>query len=240
MAPGPIHDAARDADVETLRRLLAEDVPPDTVDNIDEDWGRTPLHVLCRNVECATRDLEACIMLLRDAGANLEATDIVGLTPLHYAAISGSVELVSWLVQSGVNLDAASKNGYTTALHVAAGRIFLAEPGRRTPEPDAARCVEVLLAAGASPHVRDWSGYTPFRVALKEGPRRTWPLFLRAGAEIPTDNTDPYIVRVRNAGGFQRYAQAHVVRIASILEMPLLPPELVRKVLEFWLHAGYY
>ena len=58
-----------------------------------------------------------------------------------------------------------------------------------------------------------------------------WPLFLRAGAEIPTDNTDPYIVRVRNAGGFQRYAQAHVARIASILETPLLPPELVRKVL---------
>ena len=224
----PIHDAARDADVETLRRLLAEDVPPDTVDNIDEDWERTPLHVLCRNVECATRDHEACIMLLRDAGANLEATDIVGLTPLHYAAISGSVELVSWLVQSGVNLDAASKNSYTTALHVAAGR------------DSRANCVEVLLAAGASPHVRDWNGNTPFRVALKEGPRRTWPLFLRAGAEIPTDNMDRYIVRVRNAGGFQRYAQAHVVRIASILETPLLPPELVRKVLAFHLHAGYY
>jgi len=67
-----------------------------------------------------------------------------------------------------------------------------------------------------------------------------WPLFLRAGAEIPTDNTAPYIVRVRNAGGFQRYAQAHVARIAAILETPLLPPELVRKVLAFWLHAGYY
>ena len=29
-------------------------------------------------------------------------------------------------------------------------------------------------------------------------------------------------------------------RIASILATPLLPPGLVRKVLEFWLHAGYY
>ena len=77
-------------------------------------------------------------------------------------------------------------------------------------------------------------------MAITRPYHRMWPLFLRAGAEIPTDNTDPYIVRVRNAGGFQRYAQAHVVRIASILETPLLPPELVRKVLEFWLHAGYY
>ena len=227
----PIHDAARDADVETLRRLLAEDVPPDTVDNIDEDWERTPLHVLCRNVECATRDHEACIMLLRDAGANLEATDIVGLTPLHYAAISGSVELVSWLVQSGVNLDAASKNSYTTALHVAAGR------------DSRANCVEVLLAAGASPHVRDWNGNTPFRVALRNRRHRAWPLFLRAGAELPAAGSyhpDPYLERVVAAGGFKRYAQAHVARIASILETPLLPPELVRKVLDFWLHTGYY
>ena len=70
--------------------------------------------------------------------------------------------------------------------------------------------------------------------------RRTPPLFLRAGAELPPDNTDPYIVRVKNAGGFKKYAQAHLARIALILETPLLPPELVRKVLEFWLHAGYY
>jgi len=60
------------------------------------------------------------------------------------------------------------------------------------------------------------------------------------GAEVPTDNMDSYLVRVRNAGGFQRYSQQHLARITSILETPLLPPELVRKVLEFWLHAGYY
>ena len=53
------------------------------------------------------------------------------------------------------------------------------------------------------------------------GSRRMWPLFLRAGAEIPTDNTKPYLVRVRNAGGFQRW-RLSVTRIASILETPLL------------------
>ena len=73
-----------------------------------------------------------------------------------------------------------------------------------------------------------------------------WPLFLRAGAEIPTDDThaqfrDPYIVRVRNAGGFKKYAQEHLARITSILApTPRLPPEMVRKIVEFWLHAGFY
>ena len=216
----PIHDAAINGDVETLRRLLAEGVSPDAL----ASNRRTPLHCLClRN---SGGDRAACFELLRDAGANLEASDIIGYTPLHSAANSASVELVSLLVQSGVHVD-ATNNGGATALHIAA-------------RGASADCVEILLAAGAGLDARTISGRTPLDTALNWDRRRTWPLFLRAGAEIPTDNTDPYIVRVRNAGGFQRYAQAHVARIASILETPLLPPELVRKVLEFWLHAGYY
>ena len=226
MAPGPIHDAAREHDVETLRRLLAEGVSPDTVYNQHAFYvTKTPLHCLCERNNGGDR--AACFELLRDAGANLEATDRHGYSPLHHAASSKSVELVSLLVQARVNVDATG-NGGVTALHLA---------GRR----GAADCVEVLLAAGASLDARlSPSGMRPFDIAITRPYHRMWPLFLRAGAEIPTDNTKPYLVRVRNAGGFQRYAQAHVARIASILETPLLPPELVRKVLEFWLHAGYY
>jgi len=86
------------------------------------------------------------------------------------------------------------------------------------------------------------TGRRPFDMALVHRSRRTWPLFLRAGAELPAVvyPPDPYLLRVRNAGGFKRYEQAHLARITSILETPLLPPELVRKVLEFWLHAGFY
>ena len=161
----------------------------------------------------------------------MEASDSEGYRPLHFAARSKSVELVSLLVQARVNVDATG-NGGITALHLAARR-------------GAADCIEVLLAAGADIDVRTSAGRRPFDLAIinvapTHRSHRMWPLFLRAGAELPADNTDPYIVRVRNAGGFQRYAQAHIARIASILETPLLPPELVRKVLAFWLHAGYY
>ena len=198
-------------------------------------------------------DRAACFELLRNAGANLEAIDNVGYTPLHCAAISIRPDLLSLLCQAGVNVDAATPGG-STALHLAV---------RMRANNN---CIEVLLAAGASLNLREiHNGNTPFDVALYYGTggghappeqrarsRRTWPLFLRAGAqvpatytdnmgaEVPTDNMDPYLVRVRNAGGFQRYSQQHLARITSILETPLLPPELVRKVLEFWLHAGYY
>ena len=234
----PIHDAARDADVETLRRLLAEGVSPDATDNEE----RTPLHLLCeynnvgynassplalRTQQRYAYDRLDCFKLLRDAGANLEATTKWDSKPIHCTACSGSVELLSLLVQSGVNVDAITTND-STALHVAV----------RKREID---CVQVLLAAGADIHVRSQSGSTPFLIALSVGHRRAWPLFLRAGAEVPQHPSDPYMRRVVSAGGFQRYAQNHLARIASILApTPLLPPELVRKVLEYWLHAGYY
>ena len=180
-------------------------------------------------------DRAACFELLRDAGANLEATDALSKTPLHEAAANGYPELLSLLIQSGANVNATNINGYTP-LHEATS-IPLA-PGYAGSAVD---CVDLLLKAGAAVNVRSETGSTPFAVALRRGDnRRMWPLFLRAGADIPTNNTDQYIERVRNAGGFKKYEQAHLARITAILETPLLPPELVRKILEFWLHAGYY
>ena len=221
-----IHKAARSGNVEKLRRLLESGESPDTIYNQHAFYvTKTPLHCLCERNNGGDR--AACFELLRDAGANLEASDSEGYRPLHFAARSKSVELVSLLVQARVNVDATG-NGGITALHLA---------GRR----GAADCVEVLLAAGASVNARNVDGSTSFEVALSHHCRRMWPLFLRAGAEIPIDETHPYIVRVRNAGGFRKYEQQHLARITAILApTPRLPPEMVRKIVEFWLHAGYY
>ena len=157
----------------------------------------------------------------------MDAPDSVGYRPLHCAVCGGSVVLLSLLIQSGVEVDATCNSG-ATALHIATRR-------------NAVDCVEVLLAAGAALDVRSDSGRTPLDMALDQNIRRVWPLLLRAGAEIPTNNTHPYAERVRNAGGFKRYEQAHLARITSILApTPRLPPEMVRKIVEFWLHAGYY
>ena len=145
---------------------------------------------------------------------------------------------MSLLLEAGVNVNVANDAGYTPLHWAARGDLGV----RRSTES-----VELLLKAGAAVNVATTSGgplllgATPFDVALRKGTlRRMWPVFLRAGAEIPTNTTDPYLIRVKNAGGFKKYEQAHLARITAILETPLLPPELVRKVLEFWLHAGEY
>ena len=74
-----------------------------------------------------------------------------------------------------------------------------------------------------------------------------WPLFLRAGAEIPVpnnmSNTDPYILRVQSAGGFKKYAQNHLAAMTKLFADNNgcgLPPEVVRQIMKFWLHLGYY
>jgi len=138
--------------------------------------------------------------------------------------------MMSLLLAAGANVNATSYIN-CTALHWAAN----------VSDKRATDCVDLLLARGASVNVRDDHGRAPIDMALPHHRRRMWPLLLRAGAEIPTNETDPYIVRVRNAGGFKKYAQAHLARITAILApTPRLPPEMVRKIVGFWLHAGYY
>ena len=237
MAAPPIISAARGADVETLRRLLAEGVSPD---EITWGFGRTPLHWLCNPdtfnpvisvSPSEVSDFVTCFKLLREAGANLEAVDGWGYTPLQCAAYSEFPELLSLLVQARVNLDARSNVG-TTALHRAA----------RVSDKRAEDCVDVLLAGGASVNARDSSGETPLDVALSHHCRRMWPLFLRAGAELPAAYPpDPYLGRVVAAGGFKKYAQDHLKRITPTFASTLrLPAQPARRVAEFWLHAGYY
>ena len=227
----PIHGAAYRGDVEALRRLLAEGVSPDATD----DRAQTPLHCLCRSTynggtyNGGAYNGVLCVKLLIEAGADLEAVDRDGYTPLHLCpARTTNFQIVSLLVEAGANVNAVNNYG-STALHYAYANC------------DAVYLVELLLAAGASVNVRNASGRTPFDTVLDWDRRRTWPLFLRAGAEIPTNITDPYLIRVRNAGGWKKYEQQHLARITSILApTPLLPPELVRHVVSFWLHAGYY
>ena len=230
----PIHDAARRANVETLRRLLAAGESPDALDG--GHIGLTPLQNLCDTTELVSEraTCAACFELLRDAGANLEARSSPSAnTALHYAASSGSFGLLSLLVEAGVNVNVINNDGCTPLHKVAnlyAGSTIV-------------DCADLLLKAGADRSVNvEAHGWTPLDLAINRGHRRMWPLFLRAGAEINimSYNYGPYLSQVQRAGGFKKYEQAHLARITAILETPLLPPELVRKILEFWLHAGYY
>ena len=225
-----INRAARKGDVAALRRLLDEGASPHELD----EHGRTPLHNLLHVEDTNEDDRVACFTLLRDAGANLEARtdgDPHGSTVLHYAANSGSPGVLSLLLEAGVDLNVVNSSNYTP-LHWAARGDF-----RRATE-----CVELLLKADAAVNVVSRHEGTPFDVAITQGHRRAYPLFLRAGAEFRSSYRNPYIWRVQGSGGYRKYAQNHLARMTELFVANgrRLPPEVVRQIMKFWLHLGYY
>ena len=80
-------------------------------------------------------------------------------------------------------------------------------------------------------------------VFLQQKRRRLYPILLRAGATLQTRlYYDDYLLKVRAAGGFRRYERAHLNALAATFlpKLPRLPPELVRRVVEYAFHVGDY
>ena len=87
-------------------------------------WGRTDV-----------------VKVLIDNGADVNAKDDSGDTPLHWAAFTGARKITRMLIAAGADVNAKDSEGWTP-LHMAA----LHGQGR---------IVRMLLAAGADPNISD-------------------------------------------------------------------------------------
>ncbi len=132
----PLLRATRGADIPAMKLLLAHGALVD-LPNVD---GVTPFLAAAgagRNMP-ATRGrfrTEAQAIetakLLQAAGANVNAATHSGETALHSAALRGWSDMVSYLAQRGVKLDAEARSGLTP-LDYAMGRY---QPGFLEPKP---------------------------------------------------------------------------------------------------------
>ena len=85
------------------------------------------------------------------------------------------------------------------------------------------------------------SGVSPDSVGPKKL-RRIYPILLRGGATLPAETDDAYLLKVRAAGGFRQHERNHLNALAATFlpKLPSLPPELVRRVVEYAFHVGDY
>ena len=177
---GAAPNAALRTDREPLSERLQEVLTAlgrDTFGNTHR-YGQTPLHLAARE---GSHDAAA---LLIDHGAAVNAKDVAGNTPLHYALSedAGTTELAKLLIDASADVDARGEHG-ERPLHRAVGRLealqLLLDAGAhpdhgdvlgRTPlhhavAIDHVESVAALVLAGADPDPRDAHGDTPLHHA---------------------------------------------------------------------------
>lgn len=137
----PIISASLTYPVKILELLINAGSPVD----VQDSFNRKPVHLACYN---SLEVLEA----LGVPDSDFAARDAVGRVPLHYAVLSGEVDLVEKVVacseRVGVGIDVQDKDGWTPLLWAARAQRVEMWSWRRVPEYD--KVVSFLLAKGAS------------------------------------------------------------------------------------------
>ena len=145
---GPLHDAARDGDEDTVAHMIVEGADVEAVDHN----ALTPL------VTAALTGHKRVVEVLIDNGADPRGRDGKGFTALHAAAYAGHLDIVVLLMAHGVDINDQQNKARITPLHAAV-------------EGDFRAISEVLLARNVVVDVEDGSGWTPvMRATFKSYP----------------------------------------------------------------------
>ena len=220
----------------------------------------------------------ACVKLLIERGACVDAglPDNPGrsthehtfyFTPLMYIALRNNPEVVKLLLSAGADANALIDvqplfrhtplaNAVREYCRCSASQVYAASLEEQR---QCAFVVDALLKAGADPNGPKYSDRSAIEWAIGVAEmgcdnRPLWPILLRAGAILPTDDcvyfsnwatqrAHPYLQKINAAGGWKAYEKAHRTKLLATFVPKfthLVPPELVPLIVEFSFHIGFY
>ncbi|XP_034564357.1 ankyrin repeat domain-containing protein 61-like [Notolabrus celidotus] len=123
----------------------------------------------------------SAVHILSSYGANVDAVDDSGMTPLHMAAGMLRKDHIVSLIQEGADVNTGVKHSENTPLHLAAMTVAM-----RTSKTlnDDIGCISALLEQGAEVNAENKAGMTPLQQACSMGNEELVDLMLRHGANI--------------------------------------------------------
>ncbi|KDQ16805.1 hypothetical protein BOTBODRAFT_156770 [Botryobasidium botryosum FD-172 SS1] len=119
-------------------------------------------------------DGEEAVLALCDAGANVDAADVHGHTPLHYAVWRGSASAVQLLLSRGASSLKRAESDICSPLHYAS--LLMSHP-------NGSEAVNSLLDAGWDVNTAGSNGWTPLHWAAQFHVPSAVLLLLKAGAD---------------------------------------------------------
>jgi ankyrin repeat protein len=150
--------------------------------NMCTNKGDTPLHV------CGLKNAGGgCAQVLIGAGANMEAINCDGLTPLLQATLSGAYGVMKVLLKAGANKEFKSLQAGNTALLIAI---------RHNHE----ECVKLLIDSGCDLMTPNMNGTTSITMAVQSGTTSIFSLLVDAyaKAKIPWPQNLEAFAKERN------------------------------------------
>jgi ankyrin repeat protein len=168
--------------------------------NTARDEGRTPLHL------AALKDKNGTVIRrMINAGADVNAKDKYGWTPLSCASRNGHLDVVIALMGAGADLNAKTNDGWTL-LH------FASYSGHMD-------IVTALINIGAELNAKDVDGDTPLHLASYNGHTDVAIALINAGADVNAKTNDGYKpLHIASKEGHTDFAKALINAGADVNE----------------------
>lgn len=193
-------EAAKAKGSARVQALVDQQVPLDTT----TPDGATALHWAAH-----WNDLEMADVLLR-AGADANATNELGVTPLSLACVNGSASMVERLLARGADISRTLPTGVTALMTCArSGSVdavrHLLTAGANVNALETVRgqtalmwavaerhalVAEVLVTAGANASAKSISSFTPLLFAAQQGDQKSARILLDSGVDINDVGSD--------------------------------------------------